>query len=129
MNVAELLDIPASMLPEQEILSFEGRSFTYDELQDMVQRTAGVLNGLGVGQGDRVAVVDTNSVDLVVSLFAIVSLGAAFIPLSYRGRLEEWQHMLMGTRPSILLASPRYLEACQRVCADVAADITVIPLS
>src|SRR6476620_3934121 len=104
------------MFPEQEILRFDGRSLTYDELQGQVQRTAGALLALGVGRGDRVAVVDTNSVDLVTALFGIVSLGAVFVPLSYRGRADEWQHMLDAAQPKVVLAGARYVEGCQSVC-------------
>ncbi|HEX3246517.1 MAG TPA: AMP-binding protein [Chloroflexota bacterium] len=129
MNVAELLDIPASMFPEQEILRFDARSLTYEELQALVQQTAGALHRLGVGRGDRVAVVDTNSADLVVALFAIVSVGAVFVPLSYRGRADEWQHMLDAARPKIVLAADRYVEECRAVCQACTDSPVLMPLS
>jgi acyl-CoA synthetase (AMP-forming)/AMP-acid ligase II len=116
VNVAELLDIPASMLPEQAILSCQGRSLTYEELQNLVQQTAGALLELGLERGDHVAAVDVNSVELITALFATVSVGAVFVPLSYRGRADEWQHMLESTHPKLLLAGGRYRDGCQSVC-------------
>jgi acyl-CoA synthetase (AMP-forming)/AMP-acid ligase II len=116
VNVAELLDIPASMFPDQSILTFDGRSLTYEQLHGLVQQTAGALATLGVERGDRVAVVDTNSVELIAAMFAIVSLGAVFVPLSYRGRVDEWRHMVDSTEPKLMLAGSRYVDGCLSLC-------------
>src|SRR3712207_5332766 len=48
MNLAELVSIPASMFPEQEIVRFEASGLTYEAFADRVARTAGALQGLGV---------------------------------------------------------------------------------
>jgi acyl-CoA synthetase (AMP-forming)/AMP-acid ligase II len=129
VNVAELLDIPASMLPEQEILTFQGRTLTYERLQSLVQQTAGALREIGVKRGDRIAAVDTNSVELLAALFATVSLGAIFVPLTYRGRADEWRFMIGSTRPSVVLASDRYAHGCRTVCRSMAESPAVIALS
>lgn len=129
MNIAELLDIPASLFPDQEILRLAGRPLTYEQLQDRVQRTAGALQRLGVAAGDRVAAVDTNSPELVVSLFAVASLGAVFVPLSYRGRTDEWLHMIDATRPKLVLAGSRYLVGVRSVCTVRDESPSVVPLS
>ncbi|MFN0073013.1 MAG: class I adenylate-forming enzyme family protein, partial [Chloroflexota bacterium] len=69
-----------------------------------------------------------NSIDLITTLFAVVSLGAVFVPLSYRGRLDEWLHMLDSTHPKLLLASTRYLDGCQSVCQTMGTPPVIIPL-
>lgn len=109
MNLAELLDIPASMFPEQEILRFDGNGATYEGLRERAGRTAGALRALGVGPGDRVAVLQTNTPEVVQLLYATVSLGAVFVPLNYRARVEELAQMLGVARPKVVLAGARYV--------------------
>jgi len=115
VNVAELLTIPASMFPDREILWFEERAMTYDALQAESARVAGALAGQGVRPGDRVAVIQTNTPEVIGALFGVLSLGAVFVPLNYRARREELAHMLEVARPCMLLAGDRYVESALEV--------------
>jgi acetyl-CoA synthetase len=54
---------------------------TFGELRERSQRFAGVLAGLGVGRGDRVATLMGKSVDLVTVLLGIWRSGAVYVPL------------------------------------------------
>jgi acyl-CoA synthetase (AMP-forming)/AMP-acid ligase II len=61
-----------------------GRRFTFRELNARVNRTAHVLTDLGVGRGDRVALMMMNSVEFEECYFAIAKLGATAVPLNWR---------------------------------------------
>ncbi|MDE3073951.1 MAG: AMP-binding protein [Chloroflexota bacterium] len=117
MNLAELLAIPASMFPDQEILRFEGSSLTYEALTERVSHTAGALAALGVNSGDRVAVLQVNMPSVVEVLFAAASLGAVFVPLNFRARSDELGHMLDVAAPRVLLAGERYLDTALALTA------------
>ena len=52
------------------------RTYTYAELQDEVARFAGVLRGLGVGQGDRVIVYLPMIPEAVIAMLACARIGA-----------------------------------------------------
>src|ERR1700677_5061172 len=54
----------------------EGRTITYGELQKMVAKAANALTELGVKQGDRVAVYMPMIPEAIVTMLAIVRLGA-----------------------------------------------------
>jgi acetyl-CoA synthetase len=54
---------------------------TFGELRERSQRVAGVLAGLGVSRGDRVATLMGKSVDLVTVLLGIWRVGAVYVPL------------------------------------------------
>src|SRR4051812_29664560 len=111
------------MFPEQEILWFEERSLNYESLQDTVGRVAGALRELGVQAGDRVAVLQTNTPEVVATIFAATSLGAVFVPLNYRARQAELAHMLRVAGPKVLLGGDRYVELAK----DVAREIPPAP--
>jgi acyl-CoA synthetase (AMP-forming)/AMP-acid ligase II len=108
VNIAELLSIPASAFPDQEILRSDGRGESYGQLLARAERVAGVLRGLGVGRGDRVAVLETNTGDVVGLLFASAIAEAAFVPLNYRARVDELAHMLAVSKPRCVFAGARY---------------------
>jgi len=58
-----------------------GRDWTYGALKDASDRLASVLQGAGVGQGDRVAVFLPQGAMVLVTHFAIQKLGAIVLPL------------------------------------------------
>ena len=65
MNVADLLRDSAEDFPSKPALVFRGRPITYRDLDDRVDRTAAALARLGVGPGDRVALLAGNVPEFV----------------------------------------------------------------
>lgn len=59
-----------------------GRSYTYRELDDLSSRLAAQLRALGVGKGDRLAIVLRNCIEFAVTDLAILKLGAVKVPLN-----------------------------------------------
>ena len=74
--LTRLLDDAAKDFPEVEAVHFLGYSLTYRELLDQADRFAAALANLGVGAGDRVALLLPVCPQHVVALFAILRLGA-----------------------------------------------------
>ena len=67
---------------------------SYSELDALVGEAAAGLRALGVGKGDRVAMVLGNSIEFVVVLFAVARLGAVSVPLNTRHTLSENSHII-----------------------------------
>ncbi|MFF2274764.1 acetate--CoA ligase [Agromyces sp. NPDC058126] len=83
LNVAEnCLDRHvAAGLGDRVAIHFEGepgdsRDITYAELTDEVKRAANVLEGLGIGEGDRVAIYLPMIPEAIVSMLAVARIGA-----------------------------------------------------
>ena len=74
----------AQLTPARTALVFEGRSWTYRELNEQVDRCATSLLDLGVCHGDRVAALTINVPEFLEVLFACGKLGAVFVPLNFR---------------------------------------------
>lgn len=110
VNLTELLTIPASMYPDRETLWFEGRGYTYRERQEGVGRSAAALRDLRISPGDRVAFLQTSDPATVTLLFAAPSVGGVVVPLNYRSRADELQHMLAVAAPRLLIVGERYHE-------------------
>ncbi len=108
MNITELLTLACAIVPDRTAVVFEGNSFTYGQLQDRVNRLANALADIGVGSGDRVAVLHVNCNEMMESYFAAAKLDAIFVPLNFRSRVEELTQMLTSAEPSVLLVGKRY---------------------
>ena len=89
MNTAEFLMIASSVVPDRVAMTCEGKTRTFAEMQDRVNRLANALQAMGVGKGDKVAVMALNSMEYVEVYYAGAKLGAAFVPLNYRAKQEE----------------------------------------
>ncbi|HEV3045839.1 MAG TPA: AMP-binding protein [Solirubrobacteraceae bacterium] len=79
------------------------RFTTYPELYDRALRAASGLHELGVGAGDRVALLLRNSVEFIEASVATVPLGAAKVPINWHWRGEEVAYVLADSRASALI--------------------------
>lgn len=70
----------ASLHPEAIALQALGKQpLTYAALHEQVLRTVGSLNNLGIGRGDRIAIVMPNGPDLATLSLAVIA-GATAVP-------------------------------------------------
>ena len=118
MNTIEFLQISAAVVPDREALvevGGGGRRLTYAEVQEQVTRLANATRGLGVEQGDKVAVMAQNSVDFVLTYYACAMLGVTLVPLNYRSKDEELTHMLNVSQAGVLFVSERYRDLAARI--------------
>ena len=67
--------------PEAVAVTFEGRSLTYRELEEAVNRLAHLLAGRGAGPGQSVALLFTRSVEAIVAILAVLKTGAAYLAI------------------------------------------------
>ena len=113
MNTSEFLLIAGAIVPDRPALIFEGQQFTYEQLQERVNRLANSLADMGVGAGARVATMQVNTHQSVELYFAAAQLDAIYVPLNFRAKEEELTQMLQICEPSILFIGERYLPLIQ----------------
>ena len=85
---------------------YEHRDITYEELREATVRTAESLHALGIVQGDRVAILLSDSPEFIASFVAIISLGAIAVPINMALRKSEQLFILKdcGARAAIIEA-------------------------
>ncbi|MAG36790.1 MAG: o-succinylbenzoate--CoA ligase [Dehalococcoidia bacterium] len=69
-------------------------TWTYAALNSEVNRLANGLAALGVGKGDRLAVLGRNCAEYVVIYFALAKLGAIMVPVNFWYRAGEVRYTL-----------------------------------
>ena len=115
MNTTELLNITAMIVPDRHAIVFDDRRMTFGELADRVSRLANGLADLGVGAGDRVAVMQVNCNEHIESYFATAKLDAIFVPINFRARSEELSFMLNDSGVKAIILGQRYQDMLRQV--------------
>src|SRR6202047_1229999 len=80
-----------------------GRFTTYPDLFGRALRVARGLRELGVGAGDRVALLLRNSIEFLEASIATVPLGASAVPINWHWRGDEIAHVLLDSGAKVLV--------------------------
>ncbi|HKE73075.1 MAG TPA: AMP-binding protein [Acidimicrobiales bacterium] len=103
MNLATIIDGHPADSPA---LVSRGKTTTYGELRDQVAHLRGRLAGLGVGPGDRVAIIAANNWYFVVAYLATLGLGAIGVPLNPQSPAPEIERELAAVGARLALVGP-----------------------
>jgi malonyl-CoA/methylmalonyl-CoA synthetase len=84
----------------------DGRRVTYADLLAGSARYAHVLQDVGVGQGDRVAVQVEKSPEAILLYLACLRAGAVYLPLNTAYTLAELEYFLADAEPRLTVCDP-----------------------
>lgn len=97
------LDRAAARFPDRVAVDFLGATTTYHELAERVSRAASALLALGVGRGDRVAIVLPNCTSHVVAVHAVLRIGAVVVEHNPTYAAESLRHQLADSGAVVAL--------------------------
>lgn len=78
---------------------------TYADVAEAVDAFRAGLSSVGVGSGDRVAIIAGNRVEWAVAAYATYGLGATFVPMYEQQRSREWEHILGDCGAKVVIGS------------------------
>ncbi|MBC8439627.1 MAG: long-chain-fatty-acid--CoA ligase [Deltaproteobacteria bacterium] len=110
MNTTVFLNIATAICPDRDIISFEGKHYSFALLNERSNRLANALAGLGVKHGDRVGMLEVNCNQHIEVYFATAKLGAIFVPINFRAKADEVSYMLDNAKIKVLFAGSRYIQ-------------------
>jgi acyl-CoA synthetase (AMP-forming)/AMP-acid ligase II len=105
---------------------FGDRSRSWAEFGERVARLAGGLRGLGVGAGDRVAILALNSDRYLEYYVAVPWAGGVVVPLNIRWSAAENVYSLNDSGASVLLIDDAFLKLAPAILAEATAIRAVI---
>ncbi|MCW2797765.1 AMP-binding protein [Nocardioides sp.] len=91
---------------------------TYAQIGALARRQAAKLDELGIGVGDRVAVVSHNSARLFTSFFGVSGFGRVLVPVNFRLRPDEVRYIVEHSGARVLLIDPELDETLKDVSAE-----------
>jgi long-chain acyl-CoA synthetase len=113
MQVESFLEQSAERFPEKTAIVCGSRRTTYHEVEERANRLAHSLIAEGFERGDRVAVYLDNSVEAVVSVFAILKAGAVFLVVNPTTKVDKLTYILDNCRAKGLIMPERKFKAMQ----------------
>lgn len=93
------------LFPDRTCLIFGDRRWTYARHVERIARLAAGLKGLGVGPGDRVAILSHSSDRYIEAVFAILWAGGVLVPVSTRATRAEAAETLADSEARLLFIS------------------------
>jgi arthrofactin-type cyclic lipopeptide synthetase A len=89
--------------PDAVVVTYQGRTLSYAELNQQANALAHHLLGLGVRPDDRVAIVARRGLETLVGLLAVLKAGAAYVPIDPAHPPERLSYLLSDSAPVALL--------------------------
>lgn len=135
-SLYQLIQQRCSEQPQAIALRFNDKSITYQQLIEAVDTCASGLYAAGLQPGMRAGVMLDRGPELVISLLAVMRLGAAYVPIDPIFPEQRIRYMLEDAASYLLLCEDRYRFICSDNCqafsfdqitALAHADLPVIP--
>jgi fatty-acyl-CoA synthase len=109
-SIGDLLRRSAKRAGDKTAIVCGATRWTYAELDGLCNRLGRGLRGLGVGRGDRVALLSRNSHAFVAMRFALARIGAVLVPINFMLNPEEIRFILTSSGATILAVGPDFVD-------------------
>ena len=94
VNLLHLFDLSLIARANEPALEWQGRTYTFGELEARSNRVAHALLARGYAKGDRLGVYLANCIELIDLYLACVKTGVIFVPINILYREREIAHIV-----------------------------------
>lgn len=108
--VHQLLEMSAARFPEKEAVVYGEQRFQYSVLNALTNKAARWLVRQSVNTGDRVVIFLENSLEYIVSYYAILKVGAVAVPMNSDLPTEGIRPLLETIEPKVIITRNRFLK-------------------
>jgi amino acid adenylation domain-containing protein len=108
--VHQWIERQCALTPDAIAISFQDQILTYRQLEQRSSQLARHLEFLGVGNEALVGVLLERSIELVISLLAVLKAGGAYIPLDPSFPKDRLSFMLEDSRAAVLITQESLLD-------------------
>ncbi|NHI88075.1 MAG: long-chain fatty acid--CoA ligase [Candidatus Thorarchaeota archaeon] len=115
VNIGMLLTRNSQYRPNHLGIIVENIRLSYQEFNRGVNRVANMLCGLGVGKGDKIAIVLPNCFELLELYWAIAKLGAVSVPLSTLLMSRGFRSLINDSDAKIVVTSSQYMSILEEI--------------
>ncbi|WP_165596691.1 non-ribosomal peptide synthetase, partial [Mycolicibacterium novocastrense] len=105
-TMTALVEAQAARTPDAVAVVYEGRNYTYRELNDSANRLAHWLIERGIGTEDRVAVLLDRSPELVITALGVIKAGAVYQPVDPTYPEDRLTFILSDSDPKLAIYEP-----------------------
>ncbi len=107
-NFYQVIEKNAERFPKRTIIYEDKLKITNRQLKEFVDSFARYLELIGVEQGDRVAILLSNSKEYIISFLAIGKLGAIPVPVNTFLKGKEIEYILQHSEAKVLITEGKF---------------------
>ena len=129
LSPLSLLSRTADVHPSREAVIYGTRRYTWAGLQQRVRRLAGALAAHGVGQGDTVSVIASNTPELLEAHYGVPLCGAVLNAINIRLDADTIAYILQHADCKLLLVDTEFLPVVKQALEHMVnrPDVIEIP--
>jgi long-chain acyl-CoA synthetase len=127
-TLAKLIREQAATIGDRVAFTFEDRQVTYAELDTIASRVAQGLLAEGVQAGDRVAILDKNTLELFELMFGAAKIGAVLCPVNWRLAPPEVAHIVNDAQARVLVVGQEFLPILDKIEGDLSTVRSILVL-
>ena len=116
----------AKKYPDRPAIIFKGARISFAELDQLVDRFAVALQGLGVKKGSRVALHLPNCPQFVIAYYATLRAGGIVVPCNPLYQAHEMTHQLNDSGAEIIVTLSSMYPLIRRIRADTALRQVIV---
>ncbi|MBB3748256.1 mycobactin peptide synthetase MbtE [Mycolicibacterium sp. BK634] len=106
MTLGDLIAERAALQPDAIAVVYEGRRYSYREINEAANQHARWLIAQGIGTEDRVAVLLEKSPELVITALGIAKAGAVYLPVDPEYPADRIAYILADSDPKLVVREP-----------------------
>ncbi|MGG3837964.1 amino acid adenylation domain-containing protein [Paenibacillus thiaminolyticus] len=110
LPIHQLFEQQVKLYPDQPAIVYQDQSFTYSEINRKANQLAHALMANQAPSGTVVAVVLERSVEMVISILAVLKAGGCYLAIDTDYPAERIQYMLSDSRASVMISTRRASE-------------------
>jgi crotonobetaine/carnitine-CoA ligase len=118
-TIPRLLERLVAQNGNRHFLTFNGQRFGYEDLNRAADRVAAGLQRLGVGKGDKVAVLMANRPEFLFAWFGIAKAGAVEVPINTAHRGGILAYMIDQADCRVAICESRFVDRLEPVLSEL----------
>ncbi|QGQ96125.1 amino acid adenylation domain-containing protein [Paenibacillus psychroresistens] len=104
----QLFEAQTERTPNQTALTMDGESLSYGALNKKANQVARMLCASGVKKGNSIGLIAERGFEMIIGMFAILKVGAAYVPIDPEYPLERQTYILKNAEITALLTDREY---------------------
>jgi benzoate-CoA ligase family protein len=97
-------------LGDKVAVYYGDKTYTYGEMQSLINKVGNALKILGVHMEERVMLVMYDSPEAMASFFGAIKIGAIPLPVNYMYTMHDYRYLLNNSRAHTLIADADFIE-------------------
>ena len=128
LSPLSFLDRSVLAYPDRPAVTYGDRVYTYAEFDERVGQLARALQSVGVGRGDRVAIMAPNTPPMLEAKFGPLRIGAVLVPINIRLSSREIAYILNHSGAKVLVFDSEYAATVRRLMPNVSGVETFVQI-